>query len=76
MFITAARALAEQVTPAELERGLIYPPQSRIFATELYLAKCLVESIFANRLARVARPADLSGFIEARLHKPEYPVIV
>ena len=28
MFIAAARAVAEQVTQADLESGLIYPPQS------------------------------------------------
>lgn len=30
MFITAARAVGDQVTDANLESGLIYPPQSRI----------------------------------------------
>jgi malate dehydrogenase (oxaloacetate-decarboxylating)(NADP+) len=30
MFIEAARALAELVTPAELEMGLLHPSQSKI----------------------------------------------
>ena len=34
MFIAAAEAVAEQVTAAELEAGLIYPPQSTILKTE------------------------------------------
>ena len=28
LFLCAARSLAEQVTPADLDVGLIYPPQS------------------------------------------------
>ena len=54
MFIAAARAVAEQVTKAELEMGLIYPPQSTILKTELYAAQRVAEVIFNRDLARVA----------------------
>jgi malate dehydrogenase (oxaloacetate-decarboxylating)(NADP+) len=76
MFIAAARAVAEQVTPAELDVGLIYPPQSAILDTELHAAERVAEVIFARNLARVDRPADIGGFIRQQLYKPQYQTLV
>ncbi|HVN63902.1 MAG TPA: NAD-dependent malic enzyme [Candidatus Binataceae bacterium] len=55
MFIEAARAVAELVTPADLEVGRIYPPQSMIVNTENYVAKRIAEVIYARNLASVPR---------------------
>lgn len=52
MFIEAARALAELVTPTALEVGLIYPPQATIFQTETYVATRVARVIHARNLAR------------------------
>jgi malate dehydrogenase (oxaloacetate-decarboxylating)(NADP+) len=76
IFITAARAVAEQVTEAELDSGLIYPPQSTIFKTEIYAAQRVAEVIFKRGLARVPKPADVAAFIQSRLYKPEYRPVV
>jgi malate dehydrogenase (oxaloacetate-decarboxylating)(NADP+) len=76
MFIAAARAVAEQVTQAELDTGLIYPPQSTIFKTEIYAAVHVAEVIFKRDLARVHKPADIASFIGARLYKPEYRALI
>jgi malate dehydrogenase (oxaloacetate-decarboxylating)(NADP+) len=76
MFIAAARAVAEQVTPAELDVGLIYPPQSAILDTELHAAERVAEVIFARNLARVDRPANIGGFIRQQLYKPQYQSLV
>src|SRR5438477_5885366 len=38
MFIESAHALADQLTPAQLEQGLLYPPQSEILETEIKVA--------------------------------------
>lgn len=76
MFITAARAVAEQVTQAELNTGLIYPPQSAIFKTETYAAAQVAEVIFKRDLARVPKPPDIATFIRARLYKPEYQALI
>ena len=76
MFITAARAVAEQVTKAELDVGLIYPPQSEILKTELYAAQRVAEVIFQRDLARVAKPADIGAFIQSQTYKPEYPALI
>jgi malate dehydrogenase (oxaloacetate-decarboxylating)(NADP+) len=76
MFIAAARAVAEQVTPAELETGLIYPPQSTILDTELYAAERVAEVIFARDLARDPAPKDIALFIRGQTYKAEYQSLV
>jgi malate dehydrogenase (oxaloacetate-decarboxylating)(NADP+) len=76
MFIAAARAVAERVTMAELDVGLIYPPQSAIFKTELHVAERVAAVIFTRGLARVTEPKDLHAFIEAQVYRPEYRSLV
>lgn len=73
MFIAAARAIAKQVTQAELDAGLLYPPQSGILATEVEAAERIAEIVFARGLAGVDEPKELRGFIESQLYHPEYP---
>jgi malate dehydrogenase (oxaloacetate-decarboxylating)(NADP+) len=73
MFVVAARAAADQVTQAELDSGLLYPPQSNILETEVTVAIKVAETIFARNLAGVEKPSDMRGFIEGQLYKPEYP---
>jgi len=76
MFIAAAHAVAEQVTQAELETGLIYPPQSTILKTETYAAERVAEVIFKRDLARVSPPADIGAFVRSWLYKPEYSALI
>jgi malate dehydrogenase (oxaloacetate-decarboxylating)(NADP+) len=76
LFIAAARGVAEQVTPAELDSGLLYPPQSNILATEMNAAVRVAEEIFELRLAGVAKPADMAGFIASHMYKPEYEPVL
>ena len=72
MFIAAARAVAEQVTQAELDTGLIYPPQSAILATELHAAERVAAVIFERCLARVPQPENIAQFVRAQTYKPQY----
>lgn len=72
MFIAAARAVAELVTQAELDAGLIYPPLSAILATEMHVAHRIAEVIFARGLAGVKEPGDLRSFIESQVYTPGY----
>jgi malate dehydrogenase (oxaloacetate-decarboxylating)(NADP+) len=72
MFIAAARAVAEQVTPAALDSGLLYPPVSTIFETELHAAARVAEVIFARGLARVPEPKDIAQFVRSHTYKPVY----
>jgi len=76
MFLAAAHALAERVTPADLDTGLVYPPQSAIFETEMHIARRIAEVIFADGLARVEKPQDLDEFIQSQVYKPEYRSLI
>ena len=76
MFIAAAHAVADQVTQAELDVGLLYPPQSAILKTELYAAACVAEVIFKRDLARVPKPTDIRAFIQSQTYKAEYPALI
>jgi malate dehydrogenase (oxaloacetate-decarboxylating)(NADP+) len=76
MFIEAAHALADQVTRAELEQGLLFPPQSNILETEIKVAARVAKVVFDSDLARVARPADCEAFIRSHVCKPEYRNLV
>jgi malate dehydrogenase (oxaloacetate-decarboxylating)(NADP+) len=73
LFIAAARGVAEQVTKAELDSGLLYQPQSSILETEMRAAVRVAEAIFDMKLAGVDKPKDMTAFIAAHMYKPEYP---
>jgi len=74
LFITAATAVADQVTQAELDSGLLYPPQISILQTEVTTAIRVCEAIFDRGLASVQqRPGDIRALVEAQLYTPEYP---
>jgi malate dehydrogenase (oxaloacetate-decarboxylating)(NADP+) len=72
MFIEAAHALADQMTPKELEQGLLFPPQANILETEIKVAARVAKVVFASNLAGVADPADHEAFIRSHVYKPEY----
>jgi malate dehydrogenase (oxaloacetate-decarboxylating)(NADP+) len=72
MFIEAARALADQVTPGQLQQGLLYPPQSDILETEIKVASRVAKVVFDSNLAHIAPPADYEAFIRGHVYKPEY----
>ena len=75
-FIAAARGVADQVMAADLEVGLIYPPQSAILATELRVAERVAEALLDGGFARVPRPADLRSYIASKAYRPEYSALV
>jgi malate dehydrogenase (oxaloacetate-decarboxylating)(NADP+) len=72
MFIEAARAVADIVTPEQLNKGLLYPPQSNILETETETAANVAELVFDKGLARVKRPDDIKEFIREHIYSPEY----
>ena len=72
LFITAAQAVADQVTNDELAAGMLYPPQSNILQTEVTTALRVAELIFDRGLAGVKRPKDLRAYLESQLYKAEY----
>ena len=68
MFIEAAAAVADQVAPDQLQRGLLYPLQSDILEIEIKTAAI----VFDSGLATVDRPADLEVFIRDHVYTPEH----
>jgi malate dehydrogenase (oxaloacetate-decarboxylating)(NADP+) len=72
MFIVAAKAVAEQVTDESLEKGLIYPPQSRIYEASLHVAASIAAYIFDHGLARIERPDNLVEHIKSVAYSPTY----
>ncbi len=73
IFIAAARATADQVTPAELERGRLFPSQANIQAASVITAVASAERIFDLDLARIERPASVDHLIGSLLYHPKYP---
>ena len=72
MFVEAAKALAEQVTPSQLQQGALYPLQSDILEIETKIAIKIVKLIFASNLARVKEPSSYEDFIKDLVYKPKY----
>jgi malate dehydrogenase (oxaloacetate-decarboxylating)(NADP+) len=75
MFIEAAHALADQVTPEQLKLGMLFPPQSNILEVELKTAARVAKLVFDSGLARVERPANIDQFIRQHVYKPEYKAL-
>ncbi len=72
MFITAAEAVAEQVTQDDFENGLIYPRVNDILKVSVNVAVKVAEQIFDSGLAGVERPKDIRAFIKSKMYIPEY----
>jgi malate dehydrogenase (oxaloacetate-decarboxylating)(NADP+) len=72
MFIEAARAVADQVTPEQLKLGVLFPPQSDILEVEIQTATRVAKLIFDADLARVQRPANIRSWIEGQVYHPQY----
>ena len=72
MFIEAARAVADAVTPEQLAQGLLYPLQSTIFETEVQAAVRVATYIFDQNLSRIKRPDNIEALVRSAVYKPEY----
>jgi malate dehydrogenase (oxaloacetate-decarboxylating)(NADP+) len=72
MFITAAEAVAEQVTQDDFEKGLIYPQVKDILKVSLNVAVKVAEQIFESGLAGIEKPSDIRAFIKTKMFVPEY----
>jgi malate dehydrogenase (oxaloacetate-decarboxylating)(NADP+) len=72
MFIEAAHAVADQVTPEQLKLGMLFPPQSNILETEIKTAAGVARVVFDSNLAGVERPDDCEAFIRSQRYYPEY----
>lgn len=71
-FIVAAEASADQVSDDLRAKGMLFPSQANILATEIVTATRVAEYMFDKGLATVERPAEIEPWIEAMLYKPHY----
>ena len=76
MFIEAAKAVADQVSPELLEQGLLYPLQANILETEIKTAARVATLVFDSRLAGIERPADMEALIRSHVYTPAYAALV
>jgi malate dehydrogenase (oxaloacetate-decarboxylating)(NADP+) len=72
MFITAAEAVAEQITEESFAKGMIYPLIDNIVEVSFNVAIKVAEKIFESGLASIERPEDLSAFIKSKMYEPKY----
>jgi malate dehydrogenase (oxaloacetate-decarboxylating)(NADP+) len=72
MFFAAAKALAQQVSEADLEEGLIYPPLAEIREVSAAIATAVAEVAYRRGLAGQPRPDDPRAHIEAQMYLPRY----
>ena len=76
MFIEAAKAVADQVTPELLAQGLLYPLQANILETEIITAARVAKLVFDSGLAGIERPADMEALIRQHVYTPGYPKLL
>ncbi len=72
IFIEAARALADQLTPDQLDKGMLFPPQGNIEASSIDTATKAAQKIFDLGLAGVEQPRSVAGLVASSLYKAEY----
>lgn len=72
MFVTAAEAVAAQVTDEDFAKGLIYPHVANIQEVSFKVAVSVAENIFEKGLAGIEKPKDISAFIKSKMYEPVY----
>lgn len=72
ILLTAAEAVAEQVSVADFEKGRIYPNVADILKVSVNIAIKVAEDIFNSGLASVERPESITDFIRSKMYVPEY----
>jgi malate dehydrogenase (oxaloacetate-decarboxylating)(NADP+) len=72
MFMAAARTLAAQVTPDDLNQGSLYPPLKQIRNVSAHIAAAVAEVAHRQGFARVPQPPDLLAFMNAQMYQPGY----
>ncbi|PWZ12017.1 NADP-dependent malic enzyme [Zea mays] len=73
MVLAAAEALAEQVTPEHIEKGLIYPPFSIIRKISANIAAHVAAKAYDLGMAtQLPRPKDLVKYAESCMYSPVY----
>jgi malate dehydrogenase (oxaloacetate-decarboxylating) len=72
MFSAAAKALAESVSTAELESGLLYPPIDKLRDVSVHVAEAVMKVAAAEKLSADATQTDYREQLKAFMWAPEY----
>ena len=72
MFLAAARALADSVSPEDIERGALYPPLGNLREISAHIATAVAEFAFAAGIAQATRPPELTAAIRDSMFDPSY----
>lgn len=72
MFLTAADTLANLVTDAHLNEGLVYPPLSEIRKVSMAIGVAVATQAFDLKIARAAKPASIDALVRSYFYEPAY----
>jgi malate dehydrogenase (oxaloacetate-decarboxylating)(NADP+) len=72
MFSVAARALANEVSEADLAQGRIYPARTKIREASAAIATAVAKVAYNQGIARKPKPDDLPTFIKSQMYEPKY----
>jgi malate dehydrogenase (oxaloacetate-decarboxylating)(NADP+) len=72
MFLAAAKALAREVSAADLKQGLIYPSLTKIRDVSTKVATAVAEVAYNHRLASKSKPTNLLTYIKSQMYEPNY----
>jgi malate dehydrogenase (oxaloacetate-decarboxylating)(NADP+) len=73
MFLAAARTLANETTPSDLEQGSLYPPLAHIREVSARIAAAVVEVAYQHRLTSRRRPRNVLADVRSQMYDPRYP---
>jgi malate dehydrogenase (oxaloacetate-decarboxylating)(NADP+) len=73
MFLAAARALANQVSEADLQQGRVFPSVKRMREVAQAVSVAVATSAYEQGHATRPRPADLAAETARFMYLPQYP---
>jgi malate dehydrogenase (oxaloacetate-decarboxylating)(NADP+) len=76
MFLAAAHALADSVSPEDLDRGAIFPSLAMMRDVSVDVACAVAEVAYQQGLATRPCPANLRAHVRCEMWQPDYPVYV
>jgi malate dehydrogenase (oxaloacetate-decarboxylating)(NADP+) len=76
MFLSAAKALAKEVTPRDLNAGRIYPPLSKIRTLSARIAKTVAEIAYKRGIATKPKSINILRSIKNNMYEPDYKKFV
>jgi malate dehydrogenase (oxaloacetate-decarboxylating)(NADP+) len=75
MFLVAAKTLANQLTREQIDKEMLFPPESQIVTVATAMAAAVARVIFERGFARVERPNyddQIIKLVESKMYHPYY----